>query len=84
MRSFQVNSFGAAVILSTLFMGVLGAFVLIPVACIQWTWNSLATHFFALPAISPWQASLLYLACACLLYVLGLVQIEIKSETLER
>lgn len=83
MRSFRVNSFGAAVILSTLLMGVLGAFVLIPVACIQWTWNSLAAHMFALPLISAWQAILLYIAGGCLLYLSGLVHLEIKSETLE-
>lgn len=84
MRSFHLNSFSAAIILSTLIMGVFGAFVLIPVACIQWMWNAIAPQLFALPNISPWQASLLYLASACLVYLSGLVQVEIKSETLER
>lgn len=84
MRSFHLNSFGAAVILSTLLMGVLGAFVLIPVACIQWTWNSVAAQALSLPLINPWQATLLYIAAGCLLYLSGLVQIEIKSETLEQ
>lgn len=79
MRSFRINTFGAAVLLSTLLMGVLGAFVLIPVACIQWTWNSLATQLFSLPLISAWQASLLYIAAGCILYLSGIVQIEIKS-----
>ena len=83
MRSFRVNSFEAAIILSTLLMGVLGAFVLIPVACIQWTWNSVATHLFALPLINAWQAILLYIAAGCLLYISGLVQIKIESETRE-
>ena len=84
MHSFHVNSFGAAVLLSTLIMGMLGAFVLIPVACIQWTWNALATHFASLPAISAWQALLLYMAGCCILYLSGLVAIEIKTETFER
>lgn len=83
MRSFHINSFGAAIILTALFMGLLGAFVLIPVACIQWTWNSLAPQVFALPIISAWQAILLYVAVACLLYIFGLVQIEIRSEPFE-
>ena len=83
MRSFHINSLGAAIILSTLFMGILGAFVLVPIACIQWTWNSLATQVFALPIINAWQAVLLYAAAASLLYILGLVQIEIKSEPLD-
>ncbi len=80
MQSFHINSFSAAVILATLFMGVLGAFVLIPIGCIQWMWNALAPQLFALPIINAWQAVLLYVAGVCLLYVLGLVQIEIKSE----
>jgi hypothetical protein len=83
MQSFHVNSFGAAVILSTLLMGALGAFVLIPIACIQWTWNALAPYLFSLPIINIWQAILLYLAGAALLFLSGLIQIEIKSETLD-
>jgi hypothetical protein len=80
MQSFHINSFSAAVILATLFMGVLGAFVIVPIGCIQWTWNALAPQLFALPMIDAWQAVLLYVAGACLLYIFGLVQIEIKSE----
>jgi hypothetical protein len=83
MQSFHVNSFGAAVILSTLLMGALGAFVLVPIACIQWTWNALAPSLFQLPIINVWQAILLYLAGASVLFLSGLVQIEIKSETLD-
>jgi hypothetical protein len=80
MQGFHINSFGAAVILSTLFMGLVGAFFLIPVACIQWTWNSLAPLAFALPIITVWQAILLYIAGCCLLYISGLVQVEISAE----
>jgi|SRR6516165_6849352 hypothetical protein len=83
MHSFHVNSFGAAVLLSALLMGVLGAFVVVPVALIQWTWNSLAPQCFALPSINAWQAILLYIAGGCLLYLSGLVRVEFKSETLE-
>ena len=83
MQSFHVNSIGAAIILSTLLMGALGAFVLVPIACIQWTWNAFAPHLFSLPIINIWQAILLYMAGAALLFLSGLVQVEIKSETLD-
>lgn len=83
MHSFHINSFSAAVILATLFMGILGAFVLIPIGCIQWIWNFVAPQIFALPTINPWQAMLLYIAGVCLLYLFGLVQIEITSEAIE-
>ena len=53
---------GAAVLLSTLFMGLLGVLVIAPIACIELGWNFFATHFYAMPVINPWQAILLYLA----------------------
>jgi hypothetical protein len=83
MHSFHINSFGAAILLSALFMGLLGALVVAPIACIEFMWNSFATHFCALPAINPWQAILLYLAVACIVYLMGWVQIEIKTSTVE-
>jgi hypothetical protein len=83
MQGFQLNSFAAAIVLSTLLMGIVGAFVLIPVACIQWTWNSVAAHLFPVPTIAAWQAILLYLAAGTILYLAGFVQIEVKSENLD-
>jgi hypothetical protein len=83
MQSFHINSFSAAVIVATLFMGLLGAFVLIPIGCIQWMWNSCVTQVFALPIINAWQAVLLYMAGVCLLYLFGLVKIEIRSDALD-
>ena len=83
MHSFHVNSFGAAVLLSTLFMGVLGVLVIAPIACIEFAWNFFATHLCAMPAINPWQAMLLYLAVACIAYLFGWIQIEIKTGTVE-
>jgi hypothetical protein len=83
MHSFHVNSFGAAILLSTLFMGVLGALVIAPIACIELIWNFFATHFSAMPIINPWQAMLLYMAMACIVYLMGWVQIEIKTGTVE-
>ena len=83
MHSFHVSSFGAAVLLSALFMGVLGVLVIAPIACIEFTWNFFATHLGAMPVINPWQAILLYLAVACIIYLFGWVQIEIKTGTVE-
>ncbi len=83
MHSFHVNSFGAAILMSALFMGLLGILVIAPIACIEFMWNCLATHLCAMPAINPWQAMLLYLAVACLVYLCGWVQIEIKTGTVE-
>ncbi len=83
MQGFHINSFSAAVLLSVLFMGVFGAFVLIPIALIEWTWNVLMTKFFLAPAINAWQSILLYLAGSTILYLSGLIQIEIKTEPID-
>jgi hypothetical protein len=79
MHRLHVSSFGLAIILSTLLMGVLGAFVLIPIAFIQWGWNTIAATIIPLPAINVWQAILLYLAFGNLLFLSGL-RIEVKAE----
>ncbi len=83
MKIFQVNSFGAAVIFTFLLMGVLGLFVLMPVALIQWTCNSVALGLSVMPAINMWQASLLYIACALLLYIIGVVEIDVGVDRVE-
>lgn len=79
----QIPTFGAAVIFTVLFMGVLGMFVLVPIACIQWTWNSVMTSWKMLPLINVWQATLLYLALSTLVYLSGLVRIEFEAEKLD-
>jgi hypothetical protein len=79
----EIPPFGAAVIFTVLFMGVLGVFVLLPIACIQWTWNSVMTSGNYLPLINVWQATLLYLALATLLYLSGMVRIEFEAEKLD-
>jgi len=83
LYSFQINSFGAAVLLSTLFMGLLGVFVVAPIAFIEFTWNFTAKHFWYMPSINPWQAVLVYLAFAAGVYLLGWIRIEIKTGTWE-
>jgi hypothetical protein len=79
----QIPAFGAAVIFTVLCMGVLGMFVLVPIACIQWTWNWVMNSCGVLPLINVWQASLLYLAAATSLYLSGLVRIEFETEKLD-
>ena len=83
MYSFQINSFGAAILFSTLLMGVLGVFVIAPTAAIEFAWNSIAKYLFYVPFINPWQALLVYMAFASAAYLLGWVRIEIKSGSLE-
>jgi hypothetical protein len=82
--SFQINSFGAAVVLSTLLMGALGVFVIAPIACIEFSWNFMAKHLlFYIPLINPWQALLVYLAFASIVYLLGWIRIEIQTGSYE-
>jgi hypothetical protein len=76
MKTYQVNPVTGAVFLSVLFMGMVGILVILPIACIQWTWNSLVTAFTSLPEINGWQASLLYLAGTIIAYLTGLIRIE--------
>jgi hypothetical protein len=73
----------AAIVLSLLVMGGIGAFVLFPIFCINLFWNAIVAHFTMVPAIAIWQASLLYIAMGCIAYLLGLVQIEFRAETVD-
>jgi hypothetical protein len=77
---FQIPTYTAAVFLTLLTMGALGMAVVLPIACIQWSWNALVSVFGFLPLINAWQAILLYLAAATLLYLSGIVRIEFEPE----
>jgi hypothetical protein len=79
----QIPRFGTAIFFTLLCMGVLGMFVMIPIACIQWTWNSVINSFPLLPSINVWQATLLYTAVALLVYLSGIVRIEFETENLD-
>lgn len=81
MKIYHVNTFGAAIIFAFLCMGMLALFVLIPILCIQWTWNAVVSYISLLPEINLWQAGLLYLACATLLYISGFVQIDFEHNS---
>lgn len=80
MRTFHLHPIAAAIIFSILIMGVLGTFVLMPIICINWVWNTVVAGHTSLPDITIWQAGLLYLASACIVYLSGLIRIEIKTE----
>ena len=79
MKIYQVPPFTAAIFLSALCMGIVGLFIVLPIACIQWTWNYFVAGFSVLPHINIWQACLLYVAGAIVLYLSGLVRIDIKA-----
>ena len=64
-------------------MGILGVVVVAPTAFIEMTWNFAARHVDYMPSINPWQALLLYLALASIVYLLGWVRIEISMGTRE-
>jgi hypothetical protein len=83
MRSSEFHPLAAAIIFSVLAMGAIGFFIVVPVVCINWTWNCVVIHYTLLPHIQIWQAGLLYCAAACFSYLMGWVQIELKTETLE-
>jgi hypothetical protein len=80
---FHVPAVAAAIIITVLCMGGLGLFVLLPIACIQWIWNAITGMFQVLPLINVWQATLLYLAVATMLYLSGFVRITFEAKNLE-
>lgn len=83
MKTFPANPFGAAAVFTVLGMGAIGLIVVLPVACIQWTWNEVLINYSILPPINVWQAVLLYSAMATLLFLSGVVQIEIEPDRIE-
>jgi len=64
-------------------MGAIGMFIIFPVVCINWSWNSVVAHYTVLPPIHIWQACLLYTAAACMAHLMGWVQIEFKTEPVD-
>lgn len=83
MKVYQFHPLAAAILFTILIMGVFGLVVVVPIAFINWTWNALITNVSALPHIDVWQAGLLYVALAILLYLMGFVQIEVEANKLD-
>lgn len=81
MKTFHFSPFGAAAIFTVLAMGLIGLLVVLPIACIQWTWNQVVSNCSILPTINVWQAVLLYLAATTILFLSGLVQVELDTRS---
>lgn len=79
----EIHAFEGAIFLTMLCMGILGVFVLVPIACIQWGWNSVMASWGLLPLINGWQAALLYLAVATWVYLNGVIRIEFEAENID-
>jgi len=73
----------AVVFLAILAQGMLGAFVVVPIVCINWSWNSVVSQYTQLPPIVWWQATLIYLTVACLIYLSGFIRVEVKAEKID-
>ncbi len=83
MRTFFIHPIVAAIIFTILVMGALGGFVVWPIFCINWIWNVIVVNWTALPSISLWQSTLLYVAFGCIVYLSGLVRVEFKAESVD-
>lgn len=78
MQSFDSNPIIAILLITMVITGFFGLFVIIPIAALEWGWNAFFQSNNLLPAINSWQAALLYIAIALVLYILGLVRIKIE------
>lgn len=79
MKFFQIQPLGLAILMTVLAMGAFGLAVVLPVAFIQWTWNAFVPVHSVLPAIGVWQAVLLYLAATTMLFISGIIRVEVES-----
>lgn len=82
MKSFEFGPVTVLVFLTLVFMAGFALLFLAPIACIQLAWNAAAGWSGLIPAINAWQALLLYIATALVLYLVGLVKIDVKVERL--
>lgn len=80
MRAFKFQNLTAAIVFTILSMGVIGIAVILPILVLQWTWNQFIPSLVSLAPINVWQAILLYCAFAAILYLTGLVRVEIDME----
>jgi hypothetical protein len=79
MKMYEFHPVAAVILITIAFVGFMGAFVIMPIAFIQWLWNGMVPHFSSLPEIAPWQAGLLYLAMATLFCLSGIIKIEVHT-----
>lgn len=76
--SFPVEKIGSAAMFTVLAMGLIGLGAVLPVCGIQWLWNLVALNTELMPAIEIWQALMLYLAGATILYLSGFVEVKVE------
>jgi hypothetical protein len=83
MKVFQIHPLVAGILFAALGMGFVGLLVVLPLICIQWTWNVVISALATVPQINIWQAILLYLALATTLFLTGLVRIDFEASELD-
>lgn len=85
MRFSHENNLIFFIMVSLLGVTLFGFLVILPIWAIQSLWNLVTSLEFAssMPAINYWQAILLYLALVLMIYVSGLVKIELKIKRLD-
>jgi hypothetical protein len=83
MKVFQIPPVVAVLFFSAFCLAALSLLVVLPVALIQWFWNNLLVVHSTLPPIAVWQAGLLYVAGATLMYILGFVRIEFEAQKID-
>lgn len=83
MRTYNLDPFSASILFLLLTIAVLVCVVWAPLIGISWLWNVCVAGIFDFPHIGLWQAGLLYVALACMIYLSGIVQIEVKTETID-
>jgi hypothetical protein len=83
VQDVDLDPLTAAILCAGLVQGLIGAAVVLPIVCINWTWNSVLSQYTLVPPIAWWQAALLYLAVAAAIYVSGFFRIEFSTETID-
>jgi hypothetical protein len=82
MRSYNLDPFSASILICLVALAALACFVWAPLMGISWVWNVCVAGTFNFPHIGLWQSALLYVALVCIIYLSGIIQIEVKSETI--
>lgn len=77
--NFDVTPFSGAILMVALAMGAIGILVVVPIACIEWSWNAIAQTVNFIPAINAWQAALLYVMAALSMHLTGIFRVEIRA-----
>lgn len=80
MRSFNLGFFLTLLVALIAIASIAAIVILLPISLIQLMWNLTFSGVETVPSIALWQAGLLYVAGLLVIYLCGLVKIEIKVE----